>query len=121
MWFKNLQIYRLPAPWNIDLAKLDEQLARGEFTRCPSNQPMSRGWVSPRKDGALIYANNRQWLLALAVEQRLTVHDLLRMPFYHPVLEEGLRTALRDAASRLPKASDSDLAACEAYGASALD
>ena len=60
-------------------------------------------------------------LLALAVEQRLTVHDLLRMPFYHPVLEEGLRTALRDAASRLPKASDSDLAACEAYGASALD
>lgn len=60
-------------------------------------------------------------LLALAVEQRLTVHDLLRMPFYHPVLEEGLRTALRDAASRLPKASDSDLAACEAYGTSALD
>ena len=60
-------------------------------------------------------------LLALAVEQRLTVHDLLRMPFYHPVVEEGLRTALRDAASRLPKASDSDLAACEAYGASALD
>lgn len=57
----------------------------------------------------------------LAVEQRLTVHVLLRMPFYHPVLEEGLRTALRNAASHLPKASDSDLAACEAYGASALD
>ena len=71
MWFKNLQIYRLPTPWAIDLAKLNEQLARGEFTRCPSNQPMSRGWVSPRKDGALIYANNRQWLIALAVEQRL--------------------------------------------------
>ena len=32
---------------------------------------MSRGWVSPRKDGALIYSNNRQWLIALAVEQRL--------------------------------------------------
>lgn len=71
MWFKNLQLYRLPVPWNIDLSALDEQLARGEFTRCPSNQPMSRGWVMPRKDGALIYANNRQWLIALAVEQRL--------------------------------------------------
>lgn len=71
MWFKNLQLYRLPAPWSIDLAKLDEQLARGEFVRCPSNQPMSRGWVSPRKDGALIYSNDRQWLVALAVEQRL--------------------------------------------------
>lgn len=71
MWFKNLQIYRLPAPWAIDLAKLDEQLARGGFAKCASHEPMSRGWVAPRKDGALIYANNRQWLLSLATEQRL--------------------------------------------------
>ena len=71
MWFKNLQIYRLPAPWAIDLAKLDEQLARGGFVKCASHEPMSRGWVAPRKDGALIYANNRQWLLSLATEQRL--------------------------------------------------
>lgn len=71
MWFKNLQIYRLPAPWNIDLAKLAEQLERTPFKRCPSNEPMSRGWVSPRRDGALVYALNRQWLVALAVEQRL--------------------------------------------------
>lgn len=71
MWFKNLQLYRLPTPWNIDLAKLDEQLGRGEFTRCPSNLPMSRGWVAPRKDGALIYSSNNQWLIALATEQRL--------------------------------------------------
>ena len=71
MWFKNLQIYRLPAPWSIDLARLDEQLGRGPFVRCPSHQPLSRGWVSPRKDGALIYSNNHQWLIALAVEQRL--------------------------------------------------
>lgn len=71
MWFKNLQLYRLPTPWNIDLAKLDEQLGRATFSRCPSHQPMSRGWVAPRKDGALIYSSNNQWLIALAVEQRL--------------------------------------------------
>ncbi len=71
MWFKNLQLYRLPAPWNIDLAKLDEQLSRGLFTRCASHEPMSRGWVPAHKDGTLLYANNRQWLFALAVEQRL--------------------------------------------------
>lgn len=71
MWFKNLQLYRLPTPWNIDLAKFEEQLARGPFVKCPSNQPMSRGWVSPRKDGALVYSLNNQWLVALAVEQRL--------------------------------------------------
>jgi dihydrolipoamide dehydrogenase len=40
-------------------------------------------------------------LLAWAVQQRLRVEYLLRMPFYHPVLEEGLRTALRDLSREL--------------------
>ena len=71
MWFRNLQLYRLPTPWAIALASLEEQVARGPFVRCPSNQPLSRGWVSPRRDGALVFALDRQWLLALAVEQRL--------------------------------------------------
>ena len=60
-------------------------------------------------------------LLALAVDGGLTVHELLRMPFYHPVIEEGLRTALRDAAAQLPPGSDSDLSDCESLGCSALD
>jgi dihydrolipoamide dehydrogenase len=52
-------------------------------------------------------------LLALAIQRKLTVHELLRMPFYHPVLEEGLRTALRDAATKLGGADIPDLAMCE--------
>ncbi len=36
-------------------------------------------------------------LMAWALQMRLTVFEMLRMPFYHPVLEEGLRDALRDA------------------------
>ena len=63
-------------------------------------------------------------LLALAVQQKLTVHDLLGMPFYHPVLEEGLRTALRDAARQLADAAnapESDLASCPAIGVPALE
>lgn len=34
-------------------------------------------------------------LLAWAHQSRMTVPDMLDMPFYHPVIEEGLRTALR--------------------------
>ena len=63
-------------------------------------------------------------LLALAVQQKLTVHQLLGMPFYHPVLEEGLRTALRDAARQLADAAnapESDLASCPALGVPALE
>lgn len=40
-------------------------------------------------------------LLAWAVQMRLPVQKALEMPFYHPVLEEGLRTALRDLAAKL--------------------
>lgn len=60
-------------------------------------------------------------LLALAIQQKLTVHDLLGMPFYHPTFEEGLRTALRDAARQLPSARESDLATCAGIGVPALE
>lgn len=71
MWFKNLQLYRLPKQWAISIETLEDQLARGPFVKCPSNQPQSRGWVSPRKDGALVFSIGRQWLIALAIEQKL--------------------------------------------------
>ena len=34
-------------------------------------------------------------LLAWAAQSRLSVSEMLQRPFYHPVLEEGVRTALR--------------------------
>jgi len=40
-------------------------------------------------------------LLAWAHQSGLTIADMLDMPFYHPVVEEGLRTALRDAKAKL--------------------
>lgn len=36
-------------------------------------------------------------LLAWAHQAGMTIDEMLAMPFYHPVVEEGLRTALRDA------------------------
>lgn len=40
-------------------------------------------------------------LLAWAHQMKMTVPQMLDMPFYHPVIEEGLRTALRDADVKL--------------------
>jgi len=40
-------------------------------------------------------------LLAWAHQSGMTIHTMLDMPFYHPVIEEGLRTALRDVAAKL--------------------
>jgi dihydrolipoamide dehydrogenase len=39
--------------------------------------------------------------LAWSIERGLTAADLLRLPFYHPVLEEGLKSALEDLSARL--------------------
>lgn len=66
-------------------------------------------------------AEHMAHLLALAIGQGFTVHDLLRMPFYHPTLEEGLRTALRTIARELPPCGRSDLARCGSLRAEALD
>jgi dihydrolipoamide dehydrogenase len=53
-------------------------------------------------------------LLAWAVQSRMTVEQMLEMPFYHPVVEEGVRTALRDLATELAKdASKTDPAEME--------
>jgi dihydrolipoamide dehydrogenase len=39
-------------------------------------------------------------LLAWALQMELTVPQMLKLPFYHPTIEEGIRTALRDAAKQ---------------------
>lgn len=40
-------------------------------------------------------------LLSWAHQMHMTIPQMLDMPFYHPVIEEGLRTALRDVNAKL--------------------
>ena len=61
-----------------------------------------------RRDGSLLGAEmvgprmeHVAHLLAWAIQQRMTVEQALTMPFYHPVIEEGVRTALKDLERRL--------------------
>ena len=44
---------------------------------------------------------NLAHLLCWCIEQGLTVGELLRMPFYHPVIEEALQAALYDLYSKV--------------------
>jgi recombination associated protein RdgC len=78
MWFRNLQLYRLPAPWRVRLATLEEQLARRPFHRCGGQDAITRGWVAPRPGGPLAHALAGQWLIALCVEQRLLPASVIR-------------------------------------------
>ncbi|MFM0198164.1 dihydrolipoyl dehydrogenase [Paraburkholderia strydomiana] len=51
-------------------------------------------WIGPD-------AEHIAHLLAWALQMKLTVDSILEMPFYHPVVEEGLRTALRNSVAAL--------------------
>jgi len=71
MWFKNIQIYRLPKNWASDASKLEEQLSHLTLQACSASDAQSIGWVPPCAGGALVHAVNNQWLLALGAEQKL--------------------------------------------------
>jgi len=48
-------------------------------------------------------------LLALAIGRGETAASLLQMPFYHPVMEEMLQSALQEAARQLAGSRDQPL------------
>jgi recombination associated protein RdgC len=78
MWFRNLRIYRLQRGIKLELVELEAHLARRPLARCGSFEMASRGWVFPRQEGAFVHAVNRQWLLALGVEQKLLPTTVIR-------------------------------------------
>lgn len=71
MWFKNLQIYRLPAPWAFTPEQLEAALAGNTFTPATSMDLLRQGWDSPRNNGSLVHVVNRQMLILLGTEKKL--------------------------------------------------
>ena len=71
MWFRNLQIYRLPSGLNITAERLEEQLGEHVFRGCGSMEMQSKGWLPPRGDEWLAYSLHGQLMFALGVEQKL--------------------------------------------------
>ncbi len=78
MWFRNLQIYRLPAKWDMSADHLEEQLARKRFHPCGSQDQETRGWVSPTGDDVLVHRVGGHWLIALGFEQRLLPSSVVK-------------------------------------------
>lgn len=78
MWFKNLQVYRFPAPWDITPARLGEQLGRHAFRSCTSYELQTQGWASPRDNDLLVHAVNGQLLIALCTEKKLLPASVIK-------------------------------------------
>lgn len=65
------------------------------YARTPDGRFMGSEMVGPDME-------HIAHLLAWCLQQELTIAQMLAMPFYHPTIEEGLRTALRDTQAQLP-------------------
>ncbi|MBT0959940.1 recombination-associated protein RdgC [Denitromonas iodatirespirans] len=78
MWFRNLQLYRLPVRWDMRIDQLEDQLARRRFMPCGTQDPESRGWLPPVADGPLVHAVGGQWLIALGIENRLLPSSVVK-------------------------------------------
>ncbi|EFV84117.1 recombination associated protein RdgC [Achromobacter xylosoxidans C54] len=71
MWFKNLKIYRLSAPWQLLGDDLEAALVRHAFDGGSNLEMQSFGWVPPREAGGLAHVIGGQILLTLRAGQKL--------------------------------------------------
>ena len=78
MWFRNLLVYRITAPWRIEPDALDASLARNSLQPCGKLATESRGWVCPHTDDRHVWTLNRQWLIALGVDEKLLPASVVR-------------------------------------------
>ncbi|PPE75503.1 recombination-associated protein RdgC [Solimonas fluminis] len=78
MWFKNLQVYRLPPGWAMSPGELEEELARQPLTPCMGQNLQSRGWVAPQGEVPLVRSMERQLMIALGTEQKLLPGSVVR-------------------------------------------
>jgi recombination associated protein RdgC len=67
--FKNLQLYRLPAPWSMTADELTTALLPQIFTPASSSEMLRQGWEPIR--GQLVYTVHGQFLLKLVTEKKI--------------------------------------------------
>jgi recombination associated protein RdgC len=78
MWFRNIQLYRLPEQWDMTAERLAEQLSRLSFQPCGSQDMQTQGWAPPLHEDLLVHSVGGHWLIALGVEARLLPSSVVK-------------------------------------------
>jgi len=87
MWFKNLQIYRLPLNWDMTSSRLEECLSSHAFEPGTSMDLQSCGWAAPRDNGKLVHEVNRQMLIMFSAEKKLLPSSIVNQVAKEKVLQ----------------------------------
>lgn len=71
MWFKNLQLHRLNAPFTLSVDDVEAALSRQAFYPGTSLEMQTQGFASPRDNDRLLHVVGKQMLLTLRAEKKL--------------------------------------------------
>lgn len=79
MWFKNLRLYRLMAPFTLSAEDVEERLAHHAFRPCAKMEFATYGWVPPlgRTTRALCHAVNGRLLVCARREEKIMPASLI--------------------------------------------
>ncbi|MFZ0255622.1 MAG: recombination-associated protein RdgC [Gammaproteobacteria bacterium] len=79
MWFKNLRLFRLTAPFTLSAEDLEDRLAQQTFRPCAKMEFASYGWVPPlgRTTRALCHAVNGRFLVCARREEKIMPASLI--------------------------------------------
>lgn len=68
---QDLQVFRLPAPWDMAPEQLADALLAQAFNPAGTNELVRQGWDKPRPNGGLVHVVNKQMLILLGTEKKL--------------------------------------------------
>jgi recombination associated protein RdgC len=71
MWFKNLRIFRLSPAWSLTADALEQALEKQAFQPGENRDMVRLGWVPPRDDTGLVYAQNGHYMISLRADKKL--------------------------------------------------
>ena len=71
--FKNVMMYRLVSPWQVDATVLEGALQQARFVECGASQEKAVGWVEPRgvDHGPMLEIVGAQWIMKLMFEAKV--------------------------------------------------
>lgn len=79
MWFHNLQVFRIQEDWPTNATQFADSLAGAACQPCGALDMQSRGWLPPRGEpDEWLVTVNRQWLVALGIEEKLLPASIVR-------------------------------------------
>lgn len=108
MWFRNLRVWRLTAPWDLDPEELSARLANDAFSPCAPGQAETLGWEAPlggEDPEAFVHAVAGKLLLRARTQERILPGSAV-----NEILPERLAAAEEKEGRRLRAAERRELA-----------